>query len=224
VEKELQRHGMTALGLDKLAAEFKFTKIDAFLAAVARGDINSRQLGAFLSGKVEPAAAIVTTVAEPALPSSRKAIQQPEGGVLIVGVDKLLTVLAKCCKPAPPDPIIGFVTRGRGITIHRQGCASLSRLSVESAERLVAADWNASKGGASYPVDVEIEAEDRPGLLSDISSILLREKINVIATHTQSRDVTAMMQFTLKITDLTQLRRVLGLIQNVPGVTSVSRK
>lgn len=224
VEKELQRHGMTALALDKLAAEFRFAKVDAFLIAVGRGDVTSRQLGAFLSGKAEPAVATVTAVAEPGLPSGSKAIPQSEGGVLIVGVDRLLTVLAKCCKPAPPDPIIGFVTRGRGITIHRQGCASLSRLSAESAERLVAADWDASKGGANYPVDIEIEAQDRPGLLSDISSILLREKINVTATYTQSRDITAKMQFTVKITGLAQLRRVLGLIQAVSGVISASRK
>ncbi len=230
VEKELQRHGMTALGLDKLAAGFKFAKLDAFLAAVARGDINSYQLGAFLSGKTEPAVtagsvgSVGTAVTGPELSAGRKATSQPDGGVLIVGVDKLLTALAKCCKPAPPDPIIGFVTRGRGITIHRQGCASLSRLSAESAERLVAADWDTSKGGASYPVDVEIEALDRQGLLSDISTILLREKINVTATQTQSRGVTATMQFTLKITGLAQLRRVLGLIQNVPGVMSASRK
>ncbi|MEP7370663.1 MAG: bifunctional (p)ppGpp synthetase/guanosine-3',5'-bis(diphosphate) 3'-pyrophosphohydrolase [Nitrosospira sp.] len=227
VEKELQRHGMTALGLDKLAAGFKFAKLDAFLAAVARGDINSHQLGAFLSGKTEPAVtvgSVGTAVTGPELPAGRKATPQPDGGVLIVGVDRLLTALAKCCKPAPPDPIIGFVTRGRGITIHRQGCASLSRLSAESAERLVAADWDASKGGASYPVDVEIEALDRQGLLSDISTILLREKINVTATQTQSRGVTATMQFTLKITGLAQLRRVLGLIQNVSGVISASRK
>ncbi|MGH8763699.1 MAG: RelA/SpoT family protein [Nitrosospira sp.] len=224
VEKELQRHGMTALALDKLAAEFRFAKVDAFLIAVGRGDITSRQLGAFLSGKAEPAVATVAAIAEPGLPSGGKAIPPSEGGVLIVGVDRLLTVLAKCCKPAPPDPIVGFVTRGRGITIHRQGCASLSRLSAESAERLVAADWDASKGGASYPVDIEIEAQDRPGLLSDISSILLREKINVTATHTQSRDITAKMQFTLKITGLAQLRRVIGLIQAVSGVMSASRK
>lgn len=229
VEKELQRHGMTALGLDKLAAGFKFAKLDVFLAAVARGDINSHQLGVFLSGKSEPATSdsvgsVGMAITQPELPIARKAIPQSDGGVLIVGVDKLLTTLAKCCKPAPPDPIVGFVTRGRGITIHRQGCASLSRLPAESAERLVAADWDASKGEASYPVDVEIEALDRQGLLSDISTILLREKINVTATHTQSRGVTATMQFTLKITGLTQLRRVLGLIQGVPGVMSASRK
>ncbi|MDN5935504.1 MAG: bifunctional (p)ppGpp synthetase/guanosine-3',5'-bis(diphosphate) 3'-pyrophosphohydrolase, partial [Nitrosospira sp.] len=120
VEKELQRHGMTALGLDKLAGKFKFAKLDPFLAAVARGDINSRQLSAALSSEIEPA----VIAPEPHLPAVKKPIPRPDGDVLIVGVDKLLTVLAKCCKPAPPDSIVGFVTRGRGITIHRQGCGS----------------------------------------------------------------------------------------------------
>ncbi len=222
-EKELQRHGMTALGLDKLASRFKFTKLDAFLAAVSRGDINSRQLGAILSSETEPVATTGSAATGSGLLTARKSIPQPSGGILIVGVDKLLTALAKCCKPAPPDPIIGFVTRGRGITIHRQGCTSLSRLSEESAERLIVADWDSSKG-ASYPVDIEIEALDRQGLLRDISNILSREKINVTATHTRSRDVTATMRFTLKITGLGQLNRVLVLIQNVPGVGSASRK
>ena len=187
------------------------------------GDINSRQLGAILNGETEPVATTGTTAAVSGLPTARKSIPQPNGGILIVGVDKLLTALAKCCKPAPPDPIIDFVTRGRGITIHRKGCTSLSRLSEESAERLIAADWDSSKG-ASYPVDIEIEALDRQGLLRDISNILSREKINVTATHTRSRDVTATMRFTLKITGLEQLNRVLVLIRNVPGVMSASRK
>ncbi|MEO8766768.1 MAG: bifunctional (p)ppGpp synthetase/guanosine-3',5'-bis(diphosphate) 3'-pyrophosphohydrolase [Nitrosospira sp.] len=222
-EKELQRHGMTALGLDKLASRFKFTKLDAFLAAVSRGDINSRQLGAILSSETEPVATTGSAATGSGLLTARKSIPQPSGGILVAGVDKLLTALAKCCKPAPPDPIIGFVTRGRGITIHRQGCTSLSRLCEESAERLIVADWDSSKG-ASYPVDIEIEALDRQGLLRDISNILSREKINVTATHTRSRDVTATMRFTLKITGLGQLNRVLVLIQNVPGVVSASRK
>ncbi len=223
VEKELQRHGMTSMGLDKLAAKFKFAKLDAFLVAVARGEINSRQLAAVLSGKPEPVAASTPTADSSGLLTGKKSGAQQSGGILIVGVDKLLTTLAKCCKPAPPDPIIGFVTRGRGITIHRQNCSSLSRLSQESAERLIAADWDSSKG-ASYPVDIEIEALDRQGLLRDISNILSREKINVTATHTRSRDVTAAMRFTIKITGLKQLNRVLVLIQGVPGVISALRK
>ena len=159
------------------------------------------------------------------MPSERKSAAPPraEGGILIVGVDKLLTGLAKCCKPAPPDPIVGFITRGRGVTIHRQGCASLARLSDESAERLIAADWSISKEGR-YPVDIEIEALDRQGLLRDISNVLAREKIDVTATRTRSRDDTASLQFTLKIADLAQLQRVLALIQNIPGIRSAVRR
>ncbi len=219
VAKELQRHGMTALGLEKLGGKFGFSKLDAFLSAVGRGDINNRQLEAFLRGETEQ------SVQSPALPVERKSATPSagKGGILIVGVDKLLTGLAKCCKPAPPDPIIGFITRGRGVTIHRQGCASLARLNDESAERLIAADWSISKEGR-YPVDIEIEALDRQGLLRDISNVLAREKIDVTATRTRSRDDTASLQFTLKIADLAQLQRVLALIQNIPGIRSAVRR
>jgi GTP pyrophosphokinase len=213
----LQRHGMTSMSLEKLAGEFKFTKLDAFLVAVARGEINTRQLTGFLRGETE------SVIPAPELPISKKPAAQPDGGILVVGVDKLLTVLARCCKPAPPDPIIGFVTRGRGITVHRAGCANLSRLSRESAARLITAEWDVSKG-ASYPVDIEIRAQDRQGLLHDISNVLSREKIDIAAIRTQSRDITATMQFTLRIADLAQLRRVLAVIEGVPGVTSAVRK
>jgi GTP pyrophosphokinase len=217
-EKELQRHGMMALGLDKLAARFKFTKIEAFFAALARGEINSRQLEEALRTEPETVAPTV----EVPKPVARSA-HQPSGNVLIVGVDKLLTLLAKCCKPVPPDPIVGFVTRGRGITIHRRECASLNRLAEKSGDRLVAAQWNAEKG-ATYPVDIRIKALDRQALLGDIAHILSREKVNVIATQTQSRDATAILQFTVGISDVSQLRRLLGLIQSVPDVVSAERR
>jgi GTP pyrophosphokinase len=220
VEKELQRHGMTALGLDKVAAEFKFPKLDAFLAAVGRGEIGNRQLANFLGEKTP------SPVKSSEAVSSVAPVSSSPTGIVVAGVDKLLTVLAKCCKPAPPDPIIGFITRGRGITVHRQGCASLSRLAEESAERLIAAEWGAadmSKGGG-YEVDIEVEAIDRQGLLHDISTILLREKINVTATRTQSHHHAALMRFTLLITSVEQLSRLMGLIRSLPGVTSAFRK
>jgi GTP pyrophosphokinase len=219
VEKELQRHGMTAMSLDKLAVEFKFARLDSFLAAVARGDINARQLSAFLNGETE------SGLPGPETPVIKKQTltPEPQGGVLVVGVDKLLTVLAKCCKPVPPDPIIGFVTRGRGITIHRANCANVSRLSGEGVARLVSTQWDLSKD-ASYAVEVEIQAQDRQGLLSDISGVLSREKIDVVATRAHSRDLNATMQFVIKIGNVDQLRRVLGLIAGVPGVISASRK
>ena len=219
VEKELQRHGMTAMSLDKLAVEFKFARLDSFLAAVARGDINARQLSAFLSGETE------SGLPGPEMPVIKKQTltPEPQGDVLVVGVDKLLTVLAKCCKPVPPDPIIGFVTRGRGITIHRANCANVSRLSGEGVARLVSTQWDLSKD-ASYAVEVEIRAQDRQGLLSDISGVLSREKIDVVATRAHSRDLNATMQFVIKIGNVDQLRRVLGLIAGVPGVISASRR
>ena len=222
VTRELQRHGMPSLALEKLAGRFSFTKLDEFLLAVGRGDINSRQLEAVLRGEGEPQQGPEGLQRSMASPKKKPSSPSAEN-VLIVGVDKLLSVLAKCCKPAPPDLIVGFVTRGRGVTIHRQGCPSLSRLSEESAQRVVAADWGTAADGR-YSVDIEIQALDRQGLLRDISNVLAREKIDVTATRTRSDDVTASLQFTLKIADLGQLQRVLGLIQNIPGIQSAARR
>jgi GTP pyrophosphokinase len=213
VDKELQRHGMTGINLDKLAQQFEFEKLNDFLAEIGRGEIGPRQLQSALR-KEEPAPA-----AADEQPIVRKSRAQTSG-ILVVGVDKLLTVPAKCCKPAPPDSIIGFVSRGRGVTIHRKGCANVARL---NAERLVAADWGASPE-ATFPVDIVIEAKDRTGLLRDITEILSRERINVTATSSVSRDAAARMLLTVEINNLHQLNRVLALIREVPGVARAARR
>jgi GTP pyrophosphokinase len=161
--------------------------------------------------------------AEPAGPGliTHKARAAPGGsGILVVGVDKLLTVPAKCCKPAPPDAIVGFVTRGRGVTIHRSGCANLRTM---DPERLIAAQWGSADGGA-FPVDIELAATDRTGLLRDVSDTLARERINVLAANTGSRDSDARMAFTIEVADTGQLARVLGLLAQVPGVVSARRR
>ncbi len=213
VDRELRRHGMTGVNLDKLAQQFEFDKLNDFLAGVGRGEIGPRQLQTALR-KEEPVPA-----AADEQPVVRKSRAQP-GGILVAGVDKLLTVPAKCCKPAPPDPIIGFVSRGRGVTIHRRGCANVARLNTE---RLVSADWGLSPQ-AMFPVDIVIEANDRTGLLRDITEILSRERINVTATNTASRDAAARMLLTVEINNLDQLNRVLALIREVPGVARAARR
>jgi len=213
VDRELQRHGMTGINLDKLAQQFEFDKLNDFLAEVARGEIGPRQLQTALR-KEEPTPAAAD---EPPLVGKPRA--QP-GGILVVGVDKLLTVPAKCCKPAPPDPIVGFVSRGRGVTIHRKGCANVARL---DAERLVSADWGPSPE-ATFPVDIVIEADDRTGLLRDITEILSRERINVTATNSASRDAAARMLLTVEISNLNQLNRMLVLLREVPGVARAARR
>jgi len=213
VDRELQRQGMTRLNLETLAKQFAFDKVDDFLAEVGRGEIGPRQLQNGL------APAENTPAVDEEAPIVRKARAQP-GGILVVGVDKLLTVPARCCKPAPPDPIIGFVSRGRGVTIHRRGCLNVPRL---SAERLVDAEWGKSPL-ATFPVDIMIDAGDRTGLLRDITEILSREHINVTATNSVSRSASARMLLTVEVPNLGQLDRVLALIRAVPGVARAVRR
>ena len=214
VEKELQRQGMTAVSLEKLAQSFGFAKVADFLAEAGRGEITQRQLQSALHADDAPAPPPVDVA-----PVAQKPRAQP-GGILIVGVDKLLTVPAGCCKPAPPDPIIGFVSRGRGVTIHRKGCVNVPRL---AAERLIEADWGAS-ADAKFPVDVEINAVDRTGLLRDITEIFSREHVNVIGANTVTRDASAHMRLTVEIASIAELNRVLALVRDVAGVTRAVRR
>jgi len=143
------------------------------------------------------------------------------GGVLVVGMDRLLTQLAKCCKPVPPDPIRGFVTRGRGVSIHRADCPSLARLAQGHADRLLEAEWGGGEG--AYHVDLVVTASDRPGLLRDVGDALARERVNVSAVRTQTRDELAFMRFSFPVSDLGELRRAAAAVREVPGVIRVAR-
>jgi GTP pyrophosphokinase len=214
LDRELQRHGKTALNLDQLAGTFGHANARDFLAEVGRGEIGPKQLHDALASDAVPTPAAAEALV------TRRPRSGGQGSVLIVGVDKLLTTPAKCCKPAPPEPIIGFVTRGRGVSVHRAGCVNVKRL---DPERMVTAEWGAA-AGATFPVDIEIDAIDRTGLLRDISEVLSRERINVTATKSLSSDLAARMRFTIEVANLEQLRRALGLIREVRGVTRAVRR
>ena len=210
LERELKRAGRSGLSLEKVADHFSFAKLDDFLVEVGRGNITRRQIQSFLREET----------AEPqTLPVAKIRPTQRSGEVLIVGVDKLLTLLAKCCKPVPPDEIIGFVTRGRGVMIHRKSCTNVAHL---DPDRLLEAQWGPM--GGKFPADIVIEASDRQGLLRDISDILARERIDVTATRTLSRVDRASMRFTIAVSDLAELRKVLGMIREVSGVVQASRR
>jgi predicted amino acid-binding ACT domain protein len=151
-----------------------------------------------------------------------------DDGVLIVGVDKLLTQLGRCCKPAPRDPIQGYITRGKGISIHRSECPNFAGMARLNPERVIAADWGDSaqageSGGASYPVDITVECADRTGLLRDITEVLSREMINVTAVNTISRQGKAYMNFTMEVTGIAHLQRALKLIGEIPSVLRTRR-
>jgi GTP pyrophosphokinase len=221
VEKEQRREGALQANLEQLAQKLGFAKAEEFFAAVARDEVNLRQLQAAL----REAVGLVAPQGNPAqveVPRARKRKAARDGGVLIVGVDRLLTQLAKCCKPVPPDPVRGFVTRGKGISVHREDCASLKRLAERSPERLIEAQWGAT-ADAAYPVDVLVTAADRQGLLRDIGEALARERINVTAVRTQSRQDLAHMRFSFDVSDVAHLRRAFAAVKEVAGVIRVGR-
>jgi len=141
----------------------------------------------------------------------------------VVGVDRLMTNLARCCKPAPPDPIVGFVTRGKGVTIHRQRCTNVIRMRSREPERLIDANWGKPRDEV-FPVDVVLEAMDRQGLLRDITEIFSREKINVTAANTLTRNSVTRMAFTLEVRSLDVLSRALSCVKEVKGVLSAGRR
>src|SRR5487761_2431356 len=223
VERELARLGQTALKLDAVAAKAGFSKADDFFAAFARDDIGSKDVQTAISAVAQPAAAVPAAEAPPDVVTRKSRATGAGQGILVVGVDRLVTGLARCCKPAPPDPIVGFVTRGKGITIHRAACLNVARIRAREPERLIDADWGAPREEV-FPVDILVEASDRQGLLRDLSELLTREKINVIAVNTMTRHHQARMAFTLEVESVAQLRRALRLAKDIRGVFSAQRR
>jgi len=144
--------------------------------------------------------------------------------VLVVGTEGLMTQLARCCKPAPPDQIIGFVTRGKGVSIHRLNCKNFTEMSAKAPERVIQTTWGTPVHDTVYPVDIFVLAGDRQGLLRDISEIFLREKINVIGVSTQSVKGHARMAFTAEIGSTAQLQKALTVIREVKGVLEARRQ
>lgn len=222
VERELQRAGMTALSLETIAEKAGFDELDDFFAAVARAEVNSRQLQNAILAAAKRGEAPADSAEELVIPRQSKSTGAGSG-ILVVGVDRLMTGLARCCKPAPPDAIVGFVTRGKGVSIHRQSCSNVLRMQERQPERLMSADWGAKRDEV-FPVDVVVEAMDRQALLRDISEVFSREKINVTAVNTLTRNLQARMSFTLEVQGLGQLKRALALVRDVHGVLSAGRR
>ncbi|RKP45003.1 bifunctional (p)ppGpp synthetase/guanosine-3',5'-bis(diphosphate) 3'-pyrophosphohydrolase [Pararobbsia silviterrae] len=228
VEKTLQREGKTAVNLEELATKLGFKTPDDLFNVVGKEEFSLRAVEqAVRDHGVAPA-----PEAEPEITTKRSSqssvAQGASSGVLVVGVGALMTQLARCCRPAPPDPIIGFVTRGKGVSIHRVECASFARLAQRSPERVLHTAWSddvmRGKGHSVYPVDLVIEATDRQGLLRDISEVFAREKTNVIGVKTSSQRNAAFMQFTVEVSSAAQLQRATTLLGEIPGVMRASRK
>jgi GTP pyrophosphokinase len=219
VTRELQREGQTQANIELLGQKLGFKGADELYLAAGRGELGARALQVALRGEAEVAQA------EPEIHMRRSRMESGGSGILIDGVDNLLTQLARCCKPVPPDAIAGFVTRGKGVSIHRIECRHFKSISAKSPERVIPADWGqrGGSGQALYAVELVVDAQDRQGLLRDISEVLSREKINVTAARTLSRGGSARMCFTVELNSVPQLQRMLTLVREVSGVTDARR-
>lgn len=220
VERLLQREGRTSIKLEDLAGQLGFKSAEDLFAVVGKDEFSLRNIQLLLH---PPEAAPADDA--PLLRKARPA-RSGKGGVLVVGVDSLMTQLAKCCKPAPPDAISGFVTRGKGVSIHRGDCSNFREMAARTPERVIEVEWGTQDAAdaAVYPVDVAIEAGDRQGLLRDISEVFAKEKMNVIGVQTQSVKGTAWMTFTVEIADSQRLAKVLSVVNEVNGVRSARRR
>jgi GTP pyrophosphokinase len=224
VEKLLQREGRTAMERDELAAQLGFKGAEALYEVVGKDEFSLRHIEQVL----RPAVPAPSDEA-PLIKRSRAGDAASRGGVLVVGVDSLMTSLARCCRPAPPDAIDGFVTRGKGVAIHRRGCSNLRHMRERAPDRVIAVEWGAApREGALYPIDVLVEAQDRPSLLRDITEVFAKEKVNVTGAHTQSVKgsgaATAWMTFTVEVASSERLAQVLKQVAQVGGVRSARRR
>ncbi|WP_332610687.1 RelA/SpoT family protein [Achromobacter sp. ESBL13] len=220
VEKELQRLGKTAVNLEQLAQTLGFARADDLYVAAAKEEFSLRQIDSVFQ---QPAPATEPQPAALRHASAGSAEKSGKSGVLVVGVGSLLTQLARCCRPAPPDAIAGFVTRGRGVSIHRCDCHSYQALAAREPERVIEVAWGETSD-TFYPVDISVRAHDRPGLLRDLSEVFARLRLNVVGVNTQSKQSLAHMVFTVEVRGGESLSRALDALAEVAGVSSASRR
>jgi GTP pyrophosphokinase len=218
-ERDIQRLGYAGVNYEDVARRLQYPKVDEMLAAIGRGDLKPSRVLHVLQ-ELQPLPENKTETPIPLGLAQRHA----GGDIQISGVGNLMTNLGRCCKPVPGDEIVGFITRGRGVTIHRRDCSNVLRYQNDNSQRLIEVEW----GGATqtYPVDVQITAFDRQGLLRDITSVLANDKINVIAVQTLSdkTEHVAYMTLTLEISDIDELSKMLQKLNQLPNIIEVKRE
>ncbi len=222
LERELHRLGLSSSRVPEVAERLDFSDADSMMAALGRGDLQLHQAVGVVMSLLEPEQAQpLSFPTQGRRPSSVRTADD----FSILGVGNLLTQAARCCRPVPHDVIVGYITRGRGVTIHRRDCANILRLKDEDRDRLIDVEWGDSPDRL-FPVDIQIQAYDRPGLLRDVSAVLANDKINVLGmqTVTDKKDMIAKMELHAEVIDIGQLSRVLSRIGQLPNVIEVKRK
>ncbi|MFA9401648.1 MAG: RelA/SpoT family protein [Anaerolineales bacterium] len=214
LEREIRRLGLDGMAYEKIASDLGYSSVDDLLMAIGCGDLNINRI-------------VTKLIPEEDLERELEALEEPSEfltelaaeEVHILGLSGLLTRLGRCCNPAPGDPIVGYITRGRGATIHRQDCPNALR--ARDRERLIQVSWG--KPHQTYPVAVTIRAYDRDGLIRDVSTLVANEGISMSAIQVSTKDNLAVFDMIMGITDVSQLSRVLNRLEALPNVLEARR-
>ena len=215
IDKELARLGKTAVKLEDLAKRLGYEGVDELCLAYGKEEITQTALAT----AVQPPKPVAPEPDEVLIRQSRNT---GKSDVLVVGVDSLLTQLARCCHPVPPDEIVGYVTRGRGVTIHRADCPNIRNMSEQDHGRLIEVSWGRGGDGV-FPAEVFVVATDRPGLIRDISEIFMKAKQNLVGMNSQKVKTDVRMRFTVEIPSASSLTSTLTAIRELKGVLSARR-
>jgi GTP pyrophosphokinase len=218
LEKELRRLALDDVDLAKLATHFRLKSVDELYVTIALGEVTLGQVARSLQEPVEP------EITQSSNPVASRAAQHDRGALSIEGLGNLLTTLARCCQPLPGDPVRGFITRGRGVSVHRSDCASLARLARRSPERVIDVSWGRVEV-QSYEIDIELRGYDRKGLQKDVATTISNTGPHIVASssrvHVRTGEVE--MRFTLKVKDYEQLSTLLGRLSALSNVTDARR-
>jgi GTP pyrophosphokinase len=219
LERELKRLALPAADLSKLPAHFHLKTHEELLVALALGEVSAGQIARLLQEAAHP----VEPTPAPAPPVARH-VAHDHGALRIEGVGNLLTVLARCCQPLPGDSVRGFITKGRGVSVHRADCASLARLARRDPDRVIEVEWGRATA-QSYQVDVELRGFDRKGLQKDVTNLISNVGTPIVASSSrlEARTGEVEMRFTLRVRDFEQLSALLGKLVALPNVVEARR-
>jgi len=224
LDKQLKRLGIEDSRIDfqKIASRFSFSSASEVYGALGAGDIQLAKVLRVIDDlyNLDGDAAPVRPIR---LKKSRH--KSSDNDIHILGVGKLLTQMAKCCTPIPGDDIVGYITQGRGVSVHRQDCINIVQLGLDEPERIVNVNWGEELDN-QYPVNIQVEAYDRTGLLNDITSLLANEKVNLLSMNTLSakENHMATIRFTIEVGELGVLSKLLHRINQLPNVSNVFRE
>jgi GTP pyrophosphokinase len=222
LDRELQRLGVKSPPMTELLRELALSSAESLHEALGLGEVS----GAQVAGAIQRL--LHAREPQPDTARARPGGRAPDArtpAVKVQGFGDLLSSYARCCKPVPPEPIVGYITVGRGVSIHAQACANLARLKIKTPARVLAVDWG-ELGRSEFPVELEVQAFDRRGLVRDVSAALADEKISIqgMTTVTDKRENMARMRIDISITGLPQLSKVLTRIAQLPNIVGARRK